>query len=176
MGVGKVTDMKLGSLARLPARPRIVEAKKSSSSCEDIHEENGDKISHIQDSRPAVSRSKLSSGSVTSNPASVNSVQASQPLKQLKASSDDTCLKVLQHAMKRHHIPREKWSKYVLVVCYGDKERIIKLTEKPVMIFKELQEHGHNPTIMLRERASGLEDEGDYENSRIGDDIPGGTL
>lgn len=77
--------------------------------------------------------------------------------------------------MRRHHIPREKWSKYVLVICYGDKERILKLTEKPVLVFKELQGHEKNPTIMLRELAVTNTKE-QYEDSRIGDEIPGGTL
>ena len=137
-------------------------------------------MSNLQNSssgnRPALPKNKLSSALVTSSNSPAQAGQASQPLKQLKASSEDTCLKVLQHAMKRHHIPREKWSKYVLVVCYGDKERILKLTERPVIIFKELQEHGQNPTIMLRERASTSGSERDYEDARIGDDIPGGTL
>ena len=79
--------------------------------------------------------------------------------------------------MKRHHIPREDWSKYVLVICYGDKERILKLAEKPVVVYKELQELGKHPAIMLRQLAdvssSGPED---YEDSRISSDIPGGVL
>ncbi|KAK6462268.1 hypothetical protein DFJ63DRAFT_313409 [Scheffersomyces coipomensis] len=104
---------------------------------------------------------------------------SNEPLKQLRASTEDSCLKILQQAMKRHHIPRDDWSKYVLVICYGDKERILKLGEKPVVIFKELQELGKHPAIMLRQLATANEDsQGNplYEDSRIGDDIPGGTL
>ena len=81
--------------------------------------------------------------------------------------------------MKRHHIPRDDWLKYVLVICYGDKERILKLAEKPVIIFKELQELGKHPAIMLRQLAATVTDDNDselYEDSRIGDDVPGGTL
>ena len=179
VGVGKVTDMKMGS-SRFPSKPRLVDAKTSSASVEDTNEAIKYKTLLRQNSssgnRPALPKNKLSSALVTSSNSPAQAGQASQPLKQLKASSEDTCLKVLQHAMKRHHIPREKWSKYVLVVCYGDKERILKLTERPVIIFKELQEHGQNPTIMLRERASTSGSERDYEDARIGDDIPGGTL
>ena len=96
----------------------------------------------------------------------------------LRASTDDSCLKILQQAMKRHHIPRDDWSKYVLVICYGDKERILKLGEKPVVVFKELQELGKHPAIMLRQLAPTVEDDNniEYVDSRIGDDIPGGTL
>lgn len=99
-----------------------------------------------------------------------------EPLKQLRASSDDSCLKVLQQAMKRYKIPRNNWSKYVLVICYGNKERILKLAEKPVSIVKELNELGKHPTIMLRQLAEVTEEVGRYEDSRIVDDIPGGTL
>ena len=100
-----------------------------------------------------------------------------EPLKQLRASTDDSCMKILQHAMKRHHIPREDWSKYVLVICYGDKERILKLAEKPVVVYKELQELGKHPAIMLRQLADVPSSESeDYEDSRISSDIPGGVL
>lgn len=161
VGVGKLADIKTQASARFLSKPKLVDAKNAA-----LAEEGPDYMA-------AASRSKLSQTltAATLAASSPGAQPATQPLKQLKASSDDTCLKVLQHAMKRHHIPREKWSKYVLVVCYGDTERILKLTEKPVMIFKELQELDQNPTIMLRERADdGLED------SRIDSDIPGGTL
>ncbi|OBA20010.1 hypothetical protein METBIDRAFT_45115 [Metschnikowia bicuspidata var. bicuspidata NRRL YB-4993] len=178
VGVGKIADMKTGLSSRFPPKPRLVEAQTSPANTQEMHE--GHKVTLGLDPsngvRPVVSKNKVSSTLVTAHPQSVQSGLTNQPLKQLKASSDDTCLKVLQHAMKRHHIPREKWSKYVLVVCYGDKERILKLTEKPVMIFKDLQEHGQNPTIMLRERASTFESDGDFDDSRIGNDIPGGRL
>lgn len=100
---------------------------------------------------------------------------ANEPLKQLRASLDDSCLKILQQAMKRHHISRDDWLKYVLVICYGNKERILKLAEKPVIIFKELQEMGKHPAIMLRQLAEAPED-GAYDDLRIADEIPGGTL
>ncbi|KAG7666456.1 STE50 [[Candida] subhashii] len=120
-------------------------------------------------------------GSTTSTHPTSSSSGSNEPLKQLRASTDDSCLKILQQAMKRHHIPKEDWSKYVLVICYGDKERILKLAEKPVIIFKELQELGKHPAIMLRQLAdakmNNLEDDGTlYEDSRIGSDIPGGLL
>ncbi|KAI5949472.1 STE50 [Candida theae] len=113
----------------------------------------------------------------TAQPHSSRSHSSNEPLKQLRASTDDSCMKVLQHAMKRHHIPREDWSKYVLVICYGDKERILKLAEKPVVVYKELQELGKHPAIMLRQLADvSSSDPEDYEDSRISSDIPGGVL
>lgn len=161
MGVGKLADIKPPS--RLFPKPRLVESKSLPS---------GLGTEAPEHAKPTL-KSKPSSASVA------QAQPPLQPLKQLKASLDDTCLKILQQAMKRHHIPRDNWSKYVLVVCYGDKERILKLTEKPVIVFKELQEHGKNPAIMLRELATSTEEKSEeeiYEDSRIGSDIPGGTL
>lgn len=110
-------------------------------------------------------------------PHASRSHSGNEPLKQLRASTDDSCLKILQHAMKRHHIPREDWSKYVLVICYSDKERILKLAEKPVVVYKELQELGKHPAIMLRQLADVPASEPEeYEGSRISSDIPGGVL
>jgi hypothetical protein len=74
----------------------------------------------------------------------------SEPLKQLRASTDDPCSKLLQAAMKRHKL-NDDWRNYALVICYGDKERLLKLDEKPVQIFKELKEKGEHPAIMLRQ-------------------------
>lgn len=184
MGVGKVADVKTLGAARYLAKPRLVEAKQRNS----VHEnESGDipslkllqQLQLITGSGPPVLKAKGSTGLVTSSRSvtEMSSQPGIQPLKQLKASTDDTCLKVLQLAMRRHHIPREKWSKYVLVICYEDKERILKLTEKPVLVFKELQGHEKNPTIMLRELAtSNPAAKDEYEDSRIGDNVPGGTL
>ena len=128
---------------------------------------------HPSESRPPLSSSNLKSSQVSKH-------DANEPLKQLRASTDDSCLKILQQAMKRHHIPRDDWSKYVLVICYGDKERILKLAEKPVVIFKKLQESGRHPAIMLRQLADAtpvVDSDGSlYEDSRISSDIPGGYL
>lgn len=157
MGVGKVADVKNLARTRFPSQPRLVDATRLPSD------------DHLE-------KSKLRNGAPTLTSATAAMAASTQPLKQLKASSDDTCLKVLQLAMKSHHISRENWSKYVLVVCYADRERILKLTERPVVVFKELQEHGRNPTIMLRELAQTASLQHEYEDARLGDDIPGGTL
>lgn len=193
--VGGNTDSK-------SSRPRLVESKSTSSA---VSYSGGNikpfrKHSNLSSSNPALLSSQdgpgtgnntvASSASSTastigpspgSGPGAASAINTStEPLKQLRASSDDSCLKILQQAMKRHHIPRNDWSKYVLVICYGDKERILKLAEKPVPIFKELQELGKHPAIMLRQLADTIEEDNDinelYEDSRIGDEIPGGTL
>lgn len=98
-----------------------------------------------------------------------------QPLQTFKASSDDTGLRLLQNAIRKNNIPRENWSKYALVICYDDKERIVKLNEKPVSIFKDLQEQGKNPTIMLRELVLPSNDDSNSDNDG-NEDVPGGML
>lgn len=178
MGVGKVAEVKTTAQLRFLAKPRLIDPRPSPTPSDHeeaehpgLKQQGSSQSVHTLKTKPSLNTVASSAGSV------FQQQQGTQPLKQLKASKEDTCLKVLQQAMKRHHIPREKWSKYVLVICYGDKERILKLTEKPVVVFKELMEHGKNPAIMLRELAgSQSETANNYEDSRISDDIPGGTL
>lgn len=90
-----------------------------------------------------------------------------EPLKQLRASKEDSCEKILRNAMKRHKLNEQDWRQYVLVICYGDQERVLELDEKPVVIFKTLKQQGLHPAIMLRQR-------GDFEE--VGDLTPGGRL
>lgn len=117
-------------------------------------------------SKPSASRSSSSN---------LNEVQAggigNEPLKQLRASKEDSCERILKNAMKRHNLADHDWRQYVLVICYGDQERILDLEEKPVLIFKNLKQQGLHPAIMLRRR-------GDFEELNMGgDDVtPGGRL
>lgn len=186
-GMGSNSDAKA-------SRPRLVESKSTSSAASystatgklfrkhssltssDTNPSGPDGI--MLNSSGTMSSAASTASTIGAAPGAINT--SNEPLKQLRASSEDSCLKILQQAMKRHHIPRNDWSKYVLVICYGDKERILKLAEKPVPIFKELQELGKHPAIMLRQLADTIEENNDindlYEDSRIGDDIPGGTL
>lgn len=185
MGTGKVVqqsvtkpseprnlpDLNLPGLAQHSTprpKPRLVESKSTGS------------VSSATTAKPMLHLHPSLTSTYTAASATPPATSTNEPLKQLRASSEDSCLKILQQAMKRHHIPRDDWLKYVLVICYGDKERILKLAEKPVIIFKELQELGKHPAIMLRQLASAASDDADenalYEDSRIGDDVPGGTL
>lgn len=81
---------------------------------------------------------------------------ANEALKQLRASKEDSCEKILKNAMKRHNLDERDWRQYVLVICYGDQERPLELNETPVTIFKTLKQQGLHPSIMLRRR-------GDFE-------------
>lgn len=73
-------------------------------------------------------------------------------LKQLRAKTEDPCYKILQAAMRSHKLDKSEWRNYVLIICYGgDKERVLRYDEKPVVVFKELSELGLSPSMMLRQ-------------------------
>lgn len=99
-----------------------------------------------------------------------------EALKQLRASKDDSSEKILKSAMRRHGLNDQDWRQYVLVIGYGDQERILESNENPVIVFKSLKQQGLHPTIMLRRR-------GDFEELQSGDMLhhtddvtPGGRL
>ncbi|SCU98952.1 LAME_0G01200g1_1 [Lachancea meyersii CBS 8951] len=113
------------------------------------------------------------SASTVSTPYSVPTSQpaagvGNEPLKHMRASKEDSCERILKSAMKRHGLSEQDWRQYVLVICYGDQERILELDEKPVQIFKNLKQQGLHPAIMLRQR-------GDFEEVSNGL-TPGGRL
>ncbi len=96
---------------------------------------------------------------------------SNEPLKQLRARREDKCYKILQAAMRSHGLDISEWKNYALVIVYGgDQERILGYDEKPVMIFKELQDLGLNPSMMLRQ----VDEEDDLDYSKF--DTPGGRL
>ncbi|AET37306.1 Ste50p Ecym_1048 [Eremothecium cymbalariae DBVPG len=96
-----------------------------------------------------------------------NNTSPNEPLKQLRASKEDSTEKILKNAMKKHNLNEVDWRQYVLVICYGDQERILEMDEQPVVIFKNLRQQGLHPAIMLRQK-------GDFEE--VGDLTPGGRL
>ncbi|CAR29035.1 hypothetical protein ZYGR_0W00630 [Zygosaccharomyces rouxii] len=103
-------------------------------------------------------------------PSQASQQVSSEPLKQLRASKEDSCERILKNAMKRHNLSDQDWRGYVLVICYGDQERVLDLDEKPVVIFKNLKQQGLHPAIMLRRR-------GDFaEVDTEGNVTPGGRL
>ncbi|EAZ62784.2 predicted protein [Scheffersomyces stipitis CBS 6054] len=175
-----ISESHVETFASSQARPRLVETKSSGATPTTANASKAIGNGSVPGAtvlKPTL-KSYGSNQQIGQQPKPSSAPAANEPLKQLRASTDDSCLKILQQAMKRHHIPRDDWSKYVLVICYGDKERILKLGEKPVVVFKELQELGKHPAIMLRQLAPTVEDDNniEYVDSRIGDDIPGGTL
>lgn len=89
-------------------------------------------------------------------------------LKQLRAKTEDPCYKILQAAMRSHGLNKDDWMKYVLVIVYGgDKERVMGYDERPVAVFKELNELGLNPNMMLRQVDEAADDNIDTPGGRL---------
>ncbi|ODV83550.1 hypothetical protein CANARDRAFT_29782 [[Candida] arabinofermentans NRRL YB-2248] len=129
-------------------------------------------LSHSNSSmsvRQSLKASKQNSSS--SIPQQSSSSPSNEPLKQLRAKTEDPCYKILQAAMKRHNLEASEWKKYALVICYGgDQERVLGYDERPVLVFRELHELGLSPSIMLRQ----VEENDDLGS--MNHDIPGGRL
>jgi hypothetical protein len=69
---------------------------------------------------------------------------------------EDPYYKVLPAALRKYNIsaPSEQYSLYIV---YGDQERCLGMEEKPLMIFKQLEEEGKKPIFMLQKiKSDGL--------------------
>ncbi|KAJ2899040.1 protein kinase regulator ste50 (SAM domain-containing protein) [Zalerion maritima] len=69
--------------------------------------------------------------------------------KSFRVSMDDPCYKVLPAALKKYQI-NAPWDQYALYIVYGDQERCLRLDEKPLILFKQLDKEGKKPMFMLR--------------------------
>ena len=69
--------------------------------------------------------------------------------KSFRVSMDDPCYKVLPAALKKYNINAD-WKQYALYIVYGDEERCLELEEKPLKLFKQLDNEGRKPMFMLR--------------------------
>lgn len=72
-----------------------------------------------------------------------------EPFKSFRVSIDDPCWKVLPVALKKYNITAD-WGLYSLWIVIGDQERCLEPTEKPLIVFKQLDSEGKNPMFMLR--------------------------
>lgn len=96
-----------------------------------------------------------SSGGVHSQSAGVAPIalsNTSEPYRQFKVSIEESCERVMPIVMRRYGIKGDP-SSFRLLVQYGDQERELDLDEKPLAVFKELQDAGQHPVFMVREVA-----------------------
>lgn len=103
---------------------------------------------------------------------------SSEPFKSFRVTMEDPCYKVLPAALRKYKISGD-WRQYALMVCYGDQERVLGLEEKPLIIFKELQDAGKRPVFMLRQldSSSSNPSSSSNKNSRVVvGATPGGVL
>ncbi len=76
--------------------------------------------------------------------------------KSFRVSIDDPCHKVLPVALKKYNITAD-WRQYALYIVHGDQERCLGLSEKPLILFKQLDREGRKPMFMLRKHAQPVE-------------------
>lgn len=132
---------------------------------------------HQQHQKPqGLSSSSGSTSAGGGGSSSSSSPGSSEPFKSFRVTMDDPCYKVLPAALRKYKISGD-WRQYALMVCYGDQERVLGLEEKPLIIFKELQDAGKRPVFMLRQ-LDNSSNASSNKNSRVvvGGTTPGGVL
>lgn len=77
--------------------------------------------------------------------------------KSFRVGLDDPCYKVLPAALRKYNIQAD-WRQYALYIVYGDQERCVRLEEKPLALFKDLDREGKHPMFMLRKVPTGPAD------------------
>jgi hypothetical protein len=70
---------------------------------------------------------------------------------------EDSCRTITPAVLWTHNI-KEDWRDYLLYLVYKDGKRLIRLEEKPLLLFKELDKAGKQPVFMLRRKSGGLFD------------------
>lgn len=134
----------------------------------------------VSDHRPTTSRRQpqeqlqeppRSDGSNAPNGGAVGQPNSSVEIfKSFRVSMDDPCYKVLPAALRKYNINAD-WKQYALYIVYGDEERCLELEEKPLKLFKQLDNEGRKPMFMLRKVTPA--GEGGQHPGNIG---PGGFL
>ena len=66
---------------------------------------------------------------------------------------DNTCEKILAAALEKYNVNAD-WKDYALYIVYGDQEPCVGLKEKPLVLFKQLDQEGRKPMFMLRRHAA----------------------
>jgi hypothetical protein len=77
------------------------------------------------------------------------SLRSFPTFKSFRVSMDDPTYKVLPAVMKKYGIDAP-WDQYSLYINCGTSERRLELDEKPLVLFKALEQAGHKPCFMLR--------------------------
>jgi protein STE50 len=93
-----------------------------------------------------------------------NSAGSVEIFKSFRVGMEDPCWKVLPAALKKYNI-NAPWENYALFIVYGDQERCLELSEKPLILFKQLDKEGKKPMFMLRKT--------NVHPDAVGAEIPG---
>jgi Ras association (RalGDS/AF-6) domain len=82
-----------------------------------------------------------------------NSVAEACVRRSFRVGLEDTCRTIMPAVLSKYNI-KEDCRDYLLHLVYMDGERLIRLEEKPLLVFKELDEAGKKPMLMLRRKSS----------------------
>ena len=88
----------------------------------------------------------------SSIPTRANETPSVEIFKSFRVSMEDPCHKVLPAALKKYNINAD-WRQYALYIVFGDQERCLGMEEKPLILFKQLDNEGRKPMFMLRRHA-----------------------
>lgn len=83
-----------------------------------------------------------------------NSVADPRVRLSLRVGLEDTCRTITPAVLWKYNIMGD-WRDYLLYLVDMDGERLIRLEEKPLLLFKELDEAGKKPTFMFRRKSGG---------------------
>jgi hypothetical protein len=85
---------------------------------------------------------------------SSNSVAVPGVRLSFRVGLEDTCRTITPAVLWKYNI-MEDWRDYLLYLVYMDGERLIRLEEKPLLLFKELDKAGKKPIFMFRRKKRG---------------------
>ncbi|KAK2624445.1 hypothetical protein QTJ16_006395 [Diplocarpon rosae] len=126
----------------LGTRPRLVSRFSQSSTA----------FGNMRQSMTTIPRADAAALFLAQGPISSTSSEIS---KSLPVSMEDTTLKVLPKALKKYNI-NAPWKQYTLYIVYSNKERCLGMDEKPLVLFKKLENEGKAPIFILRKTSSAM--------------------
>lgn len=100
---------------------------------------------------------KPSASSSTTKLPLPDNTQTVEIFKSFRVSIEDPTCKVLPAALKKYDI-HDNWEDYSLYITCGEKDRVLGLDEKPLILFKQLKENGQRPMFQLRKTNVNLMD------------------
>ncbi|KAL8946719.1 MAG: hypothetical protein Q9222_006924 [Ikaeria aurantiellina] len=98
-----------------------------------------------------LARDEQSGDPTTNIPRSVQEEPDVDFFKSSRVPMDESCSRTLMRLVGRYSLPGE-WHEYGLYILHGDQERRVYLGEKPLVLFRELEQEGKQPAFDLRKR------------------------
>jgi len=104
--------------------------------------------------------------SLASSPAISPSSYRSSGLGSFRVSMNDPTSKVIPTALKKYNI-HSPWEHYSLVLVFGELERHLKMDERPLVLYKQLEREGKQPVFILRKTSAAWSGNNDVEERAL---------